>query len=320
MRNRKEPNFGILQAEVADVSPKPPLKKPRQKKGKTKSTKGVSPGRSLEISPGLTVTSVASRQVRWNIPDSPPTPGNRVTRRRNVATTAEMELPSLPPRTRKTVKSKGVTMTEQSASQEDKNISVRFPSGRKTRGRQLTSAVEKPLSPTTRKQEAGVTADVEVTSLPKQRRRITATAKVESPLPSKMQQGVAAKISAEESSSPRKRRGGTVNSSEQSTPSRRRRRVAFVTEVEILQTPVTKKTRGKLAVRTVVAPTVSTVPSDDLFSVSDKQPATEESPPPPGKRRKRTTKPVESLSPVSARKLQGIQLTGEFHLIGLETV
>ena len=234
-------------------------------------------------------------------------------------------------------------MTEQSASQEDKNyISVRFPSGRKTRGRQLTSAVEIPLSPTARKQEAGVTADVEVTSLPKQRRGITATAKVESPLPSKMQQVVAAKISAEESSSPRKRRGGTVNSgSKQSTPSkrlhvtvtedsgatvtnaeltsRRRRRAAFVTEVEILQSPVTKKTRGKLAVRTAVEPIVSTVPSN-LFSTSDKQPATEESPPHPGKRRKRTTKPVQSLSPVSARKLQGIQLTGEFHLIGLGTV
>jgi hypothetical protein len=234
-------------------------------------------------------------------------------------------------------------MTEESSTQEDINdLSVSFRSVRKTRGRQLTSAGEISLSPTRRKQGTGVITDVEVSPLLKKKRGITATAEVESPLPSKRQQGNTAKISLDESTPPRKRRGGTVNGSEHpSSPkrlhvtvtedtgdtvtaaaltSRRRRGAAVVTDIEILQSPVTKKTRGKLAVRSAVAPTADTVPNEDLFSASDKQPATEESLSPPGKRRKRGTKPVEPLSPVPARKLRGIKLSSEFHLIRLEAV
>jgi hypothetical protein len=233
-------------------------------------------------------------------------------------------------------------MTEESSAQKDiHDLSVSFPSVRKTRGRQLNSATEMSVSPTRRKQRTGVNADVEVSPLLKQKRGIIA--KVESPLPSKRQQGDTAKVSVDKSSPPRKRRGGTVNigSEHSSSPkrlrvtvtedtgdtvtnaaltSRRRREAAVVAGVEILHSAVTKKARGKLAVGSPVARTGSTMPSEDLFSASDKQSATEQSPSPPSKRRKQGTKPVEPPSPVPGRKLQGIKLSGEFRIIGLEAV
>ena len=337
MRSRKEPNLGILQA--ADVSPKPHVKKPRHRKNeKTGSTEDLSPRRNLEISPGHIVRSVATRRVHWNIPVSP-TPGDKVTTGKIIATNVEVEPPS---RNRKTAKSKGSIETEESAAQKDAdNLAVSFPSLRRRRGRQLTSASETSFSPTRRNKSAVVSTDAEVSSLPKQKQGITATAKVKSPVRSKRQQGKKAKVSVEELS-PRKRRGGTANtgSEHSSSPkrlhvtvtedtgdtassaaltSRRRRGAAVVTEVEFLQLPVTKKTRGKLAGRSAVAPTASAMPSEDLFSASDKQPAEIDTPSPPGKRR-RGTKPVDSSSPVSARKLRGMKLSGEIHLLGLGAV
>jgi len=338
MRSRKEPNLGVLQA--ADVSPKSDVKKPRHRKNeKTGSVEDLSSGRNLEISPGHIVTSVATRRVHWNIPNRP-IPGDKATRGKNIATNVEVEPPS---RSRKTAKSKGSIETEESAAQKDTDhLAVSFPSVRRRRGRQLTSASEISFSPTTRKQGAVVSADAEVSSLPKQKQGITATAKLKSPVRSKRQQSNTAKVSAEELS-PRKRRGGTANtgSGHSSSPkrlhvtvtedtgdtasvavltSRRRRGAAVVTAVEILQLPVTKKTRGKLAVRSAVAPTASAMPSKDLFSASDKQPAETDSPSPPGKRRQRGTKPVEPSSPVPARKLRGTKLSGEIHLLGLGAV
>jgi len=330
MRSRKEPNLGILQA--ADISPKPHVKKPRHRKNeKAGSTEDLSPGRNLEISPGHIVTSVATRRVHWNIPDSPFTRGGKATRGQNIATDVEVEPSS---RNRKTAKSKGSIETEESAAQKDTdNLAVSFPSVRRRRGRQLTSASEIAFSTSGRKQGAVVSADTEVSSLPKQKQGITATTKVKSPVRSKRQQSNTVKVSVEELS-PRKRRGGTANTGSEhpSSPkrlnvtvtedtgdtvgsaaltSRRRRGAAVVTELESLQLPVTKKTRGKLAVRFAVAPTASTLPSEDLFSASNKQPAEIVSPSPPGKRRQRGTKPVEPPSPVSARKLRGMKLSGE---------
>jgi len=329
MRSRKEPNLGILQA--ADVSPKSRVKKPRQRKNeKTGITEHVSPGRSLEISPGHIVTSVTPRHVHFDIPNSLSTPGDEVTRGNNIATSVEVVSPS---RNRRTAKSKGSIKTEESAAQKDTDhLAVSFPSVRTRRGRQLTSASEISSSPTTRKRGARVSADAEVSSLPKEKQGITATA----PVRSKRQQNNTANVSVEELS-PRKRRGGTANTgspkrlatltedtgdmaSSAALTSRRRRGAAVVTEVEILQLPVTKKTRGKLAVRSTTAATASDMPSEDLFSTSDKQPREIDSPSPPGKRRQRGTKPVEPSSPLPARKLRGTKLSGEIHLLGLGAV
>ena len=333
MRSRKEPNLGILQA--ADISPRPHVKKPRPRKNEKKgSSEDLSPGRNLEISPGH-VTSVATRRVHLNIPNCPSTLGDKVTREKNIATNIEVEPPS---RNRKSAKSKGRIEAEESAAQKDTDhLAVSFPSVRRRRGRQLTSASEISFSPTRRKQGNGVSADAEVSSLPKQKQSITATAKVKSPVRSKRQQGNTAKISVEELS-PRKRRGGTANTgspkrlhvtvtedtgdtaSSAALTSRRRRGAAVVTEVETLQLPVMKKTRGKLAVRSAVAPTASAMPSEDLFSASDKQPGEIDSPSPPGKRTRQRTKQVDSSSPVPARKLRGMMLSGEIHLLELGAV
>jgi len=297
MRSRKEPNLGISQAE---------------------------------ISPGHTVTSVTTRHMHFNIPKSLSTPRDKVTRGKNIETNVEVELPS---RNRKNAKSKGSIKTEESAVQKDTDyLAVSFPSVRTRRGRLLTSASEISSSPTTRNRGARVRADTEVSPIPKQKKGITATA----PLRSKRQQSHTAKVSVEELS-PRKRRGGATNTGSKlsSSPerlratvtedtgdmassaaltSRRRRGAAVVTEVEILQLPVTKKTRGKLAVRSTAAATASAMPSEDLFSTSDKQPTEIDSPSPPGKRRQRGTKAVEPSSPVAARKLRGTKLSGEIHL------
>jgi hypothetical protein len=276
--------------------------------------------------------------MQWNIPNSPSTPGDKVTRRKNIATNVEVVPPS---RNRKTAKSKGSIETEESAAQKDTDhLAVSFPSVRRRHGRQLTSASEISFSTRRRKQGAGVSADAEVSSLPKQKQGITATAKVKSLVRSKRQQSNTAKVSVEELS-PRKRRGGTANIGSEHSPkrlhvpvtedtgdtassaaltSRRRRGAAVVTEVDVLQLPVTRKTRGKLAVRIAVAPTASAMPSEDLFSASDKQPAEIDSPSPPRNRRRRRTKPVEPTSPVAARKLRGTKLSGEIHLLGLGAI
>jgi hypothetical protein len=197
----------------------------------------------------------------------------------------------------------------------------------------LTSASEI-SSPTTRKRGARVSADAEVSSFPKQKQGITPTAKVKLRVRSKRQQRNTAKVSVEELS-PRKRRGGTANTgsefatvtedtgdkaSSAALTSRRRRGAAVVTEVEFVQLPVSKKTRGKLAVSSTAAATTSAVPSEDLFSASDKQPAEIDSPSPPGKGRRLGTKPVEPSSPVPGRKLRGTKLSGELHLLGLGAV
>lgn len=325
MRSRKEPNLGILQA--ADTSSKSHVKKPGHRKNeKTGITEDLSPGKNLEISPGHIVTSVATKYVHWNIRSSPSTSGDRVTRGKKIATNVEVELPS---RNRKTAKSKGSIETEESAAQKDTDhLALSFPSVRRRRGRQLTSASEISFSPTRRKQGAGVSTDTDVSSPPKQKQVITATAKVKPHAPSKRQQSNTAKLS------PRKRRGGTANtgSEHSSSPTRlhvavtdtsdatssaaltsRRRRGAAVNVVEVLHLPVTRNTRGKLAARFAVAPTASAVPSEDLCSASDKQPTEIDSPLPPGKRR-RGTKPVEPSSPVTARVLRGKKLSGEIHL------
>jgi hypothetical protein len=338
MRSRKEPNLGVLQA--ADVSPKSHVKKPRHRKNeKTEITEHVSPGRNLKISPGHIVTSVTTRHMHFSISGSR-TPRDKVTRGKNVATNVEVVSPS---RNRKSAKSKGGIETEESAAQKDTDhLAVSFSSVRTRRGRQLTSTSETSSS-TTRKRGARVSADAEVSSLPKQKQGITTTAKVKSPVRSKRQQRNTAKVSVEELS-PRKRRGGTANTGSELSSSpkrlhatvtedtgdmagsaalthrRRRRGAAVVTEVEILQLPVTKKTRGKLAVRSTAAATSSAMPSEDLFSASDKQPEQIDSPSPPGKRRQRGTKPVEPSSPVPARKLRGTKSSGEIHLLGLGAV
>jgi hypothetical protein len=290
MRSRKEPRIGISQA--ADISPKPHVKKPRHRKNeKTGSTKDLSPGRNLEIPPGHIVKPVATRRVHWNIPNRPSTPGHKVTRGKNVPTNVEVELPS---RNRNTAKSKASTETEECAAQKDTDhLAGSCTSVRRRHGRQLTSASEI-SSPTRRKQGAGVRTDAEVSSHPKQKWIITDTAKVKSPVPSKSQQGNTAKFSVEELSPRKRRRGGTAHTGSEHSPkrthvtvtedtgdtassaastSRRRRGAAVVTEVEIPQLPITKKTRGKLAVRSAVAPTASAMPSEDLSSASDKQPA-----------------------------------------------
>lgn len=275
------------------------------------------PGRNLEISPAHIVKSVATRRVHWNIPDSPSTPEDKVTRKKNIATNVEMGPPS---RNRKSAKSKGRIETEESAAQKDTDhLAVSFPSVRR---RQLTSASEISFSPT-RKQGAGVSTHAEVSSLPKQKQGNTAKVSVEELSPRKRRGGTA-NTRSEHSSAPKRLRvtmtedtGDTASSA--ALTSRRRRGAAVVTDIETLQLPVTKKTRGKLAVRFAVAPTASAMPSEDLLSASDKQPGEIDCPSPPGKRR-RGTKPVDSSSPVSARKLQGMKLSGEIHLFGLGAV
>jgi hypothetical protein len=174
MRSRKEPNLGPLQ--VTDISPKLRVKKPRQKKNEKKgSTEGLSPGRSLEISPGHIVTSVATKQVHWNIPNSS-TPKDKFMRGKSIAN-------------KKTAKSKGNIETEESAAQKDTvHLADSFPSLRKMRSRQLPSAAEITLSPTRRKHGTGVSADAEVPSLPTQKQGNTAEVIMEE-LPSKKRRG-----------------------------------------------------------------------------------------------------------------------------------
>ena len=231
----------------------------------------------------------------WNIPNST-TPGDKVTRWKNFATDLEVELQ---PRNRKTAKSKESIVTEESAAPKDTDhLAVSSPSIRKRRGRQLTSAAEILPAPKRRKQGAGVSAVAEVSSLPKQKQGVTATAKVKSPVHSKRQQSHTARVSVEESS-PRKRQGDTGDTAT-SAPltSRRLQGATVVTEVQL---PGTKETRGKLTPR---------------FAV----PADKDSLSPPGRRRQQGTKPLEPSSPVPARKLQGMKLSGEFHLVGLGAV
>jgi hypothetical protein len=326
MRSRKEQN---LDTQVTDASPKPHVKKQRQKKNEKKgSTDNLSPRRNLEISPGHIVTSVATRQVDRDIPTSSSTPEDKVTR----AAKAEVELPS---RNKKTLKSKGNTETEESAAKKDTDLLADSSiSVRKTRNRQwLPSAAEICSSPRRRKQVAAASADAEVSSSPTQKQGVTATAKVKSPIPSKNLQGNTAVVIVEKLPL-RKRRGGTAStvSEHPSSPKRlrvtvtedsgdaasspavtagRRQGAAVSAEVGIVNLPVIKKTRGKLAVRFAASPTASVMPREDLNLASNKQPAKIDCPSPAGTRRQRGTKPVEPTSPVPPRKLRSKNLPGE---------
>jgi hypothetical protein len=299
MRSRKEPNLGILQA--ADISPRPHVRKPRHRKNeKTGSLEDLSPGRNLEISPGHIVTSVATRGVHFNILDSPSTPGDKVERGKNIATNVEVEPPS---RNKKSAKSKGRIETEESPAQKDTDrLAVSFPPVKRRRGRSLTSATETSFSPTRRKQGAGVSADAEVSSLPKRKQGITAIAKMKSPVRSKRQQGNTASISVEELS-PRKRRGGTANTGSEHSSSPKRHHVTVTEDNGDTADSAALTSRRRRGAAVTVVETLH------LPVASDKQPEEIDSPSPPGKRKQQGTKPVDSSSSVSGRKLRGKKLS-----------
>lgn len=235
---------------------------------------------------------------------------------------AAVQLRSSPPGTRKSLRSKGSVKGESIAKEDINDPSVSLPPVRKTRGTKLTSAVEVASSPARRKRGAKVAADAE-----------------SSPIPPKRRHGVIAQSNTEESSPPRTRRGGTVTTgSELSSspkrqqavivtvnakplPPRTRRCAIFSAEMEIPESPVTKKNRGKLTLKTAVTslPFATAMPQEDSFTSADKQLTSEASLSPAGKRRKQT-KAVEQPATKPVRKLRGTKLSGEFSgiCIGLE--
>lgn len=303
----------MLKAEITDRSPTPQSKKTRQKENKAQNNEDLPPEKHLERSVGSTDTSRSSARARnrvnFDVPKSPDIPVAQVTRRKRGVVDAEAQLRSSPPGTRKTLRSKGSVKVESVAKEDINDPPVSSPPVRKTRGTKLTSAVEMASSPARRKKGAKVAADAE-----------------SSPVPSKRRHGVIAQTNTEELSPPRTRRGGTVTiGSELSSlpkrqtvdakplPPRTRRRGIVSTETEIPESPVTKKTRGKLTRKTAVTspPVATSVSLEDSFTSADKQLTTKASSSPAGKRRKQT-KAVEQPATKPARKLRGTKLSGEF--------
>lgn len=250
--------------------------------------------------------------------------------------TAEVKLPSPPPETRKTLRSKrNLVKTEsatafEKAKEDTSDLHVSSPPVRKTRGKKLTSAVEISLSAARRMQQDEIAADTDSVFPLKRKRCTRVTVEVESPLLSKRQRGTNAETGKEKLFPAKSKQRGTVNTgSELSSPPkvhqgsivivdtipsfpRRRRGMPVPAEVEIPQSPVTRKTKGKLTVTAAVtSPVVSTVPVENQFSTTSKQSPTNSSPLPAAKRGKQETKPVKPPSPVPARKLRGTKLSGE---------
>jgi hypothetical protein len=299
----------------------------RQKEDKAQNNEDLSPEKHLEISVGSTDTSLFSAKTRsrvhFDITKSPNMPVAQGTRRKRGMVDGEVELRSSPPGTRKTLRSKGSVKVDSIAEDDINDPPASLPPVRKTRGTKLTTAVEMASSPARRKQGAEVAADAESSSVVLSKRR----------------QGVTAKTNAEELSPPRTRRGGTITTgSELSSPPKRqraaivtvdakplpprtRRRAIVSTEMEIPESPVTKKTRGKSTLKTAVTlpPVTTAVSLEDSFTTANKQLTAEASSSPAGKRQKRT-KAVERPATKPARKLRGTKLSGEFCSIctGLE--
>ncbi|XP_021938367.1 mucin-17-like isoform X3 [Zootermopsis nevadensis] len=321
-RKRNEPH-STLKAEVADGTPKPLSKKQGQKE-KVEDVEDPSPGRHVDILAGSSDKSLASgrsqNRVQSSVPSSPTTPVARVTRRKRGVATAEVKLPASPPETIKTLRSRrNVAKTEsatafEKAKEDTSDVQVSSPPARRTRGKKLTSAVE-------------------ISSLKKKSCNAD-TVEVESPFPSKMQLGANVNTDKEEffpARSKRKLYGSVNTGSELSSPlkvnestsvivdtipspPRRLRGAIVTTKVEIPQSPVTRKTRGKLTVTPAVtsSPDVSTVPVENqLFSTTSKQPPANSSPLSAVERGKQETKPFKSPSPRPTRKLRGTKLSEE---------
>ncbi|PNF39680.1 hypothetical protein B7P43_G05627 [Cryptotermes secundus] len=312
-RNRKGPDLGIVKAEIADRSTTPRSKK-RQKENKAQNKEDLSPEKHLDMSVESTDTSLSSaraqNRVHFGIPNSPDIPVAQFTRKKRGVVDAAVQQRSSPPGTRKTLRSKGSVKGESIAKEDINDQSVSLPAVRKTRGTKLTSAVEVASSPARRKRGAKVAADAE-----------------SSPVPSKRRHGVIAQSNTEESSPPRTRRGTVTTGSELSSspkrqqavivtmnakplPPRTRSRAIVSTETEIPESPVTKKTRSKLTLKTAVTspPVATAVPQEDSFTSANKQLTSEVSPSPAGKRRKQT-KAVEQSATKPARKLRGTKLS-----------
>jgi hypothetical protein len=286
-RNRKRPDVGLLTAETADGSPTPQSKKTRQTENKVQDN-GLSPEKHLEISVGPTDTALSSvrtrGRVRFDISDNPDMPGPQVRRRKQGVVGGEVELLSSPPRTRKRLRSK-VNVEVGSVVKEDLNDpSVSSPPVRKTRGTKLTSAVD-------------------VASSPRRKRGADAES---SPVPSKRRPGVTAKSDTYS----RRRRRAVAVTADKPLPPRRQGRAVVSTETDIPESAVTKRTRGKSAVKNLRP--IATAVSED----------SEASPLTAGKRQKQGSKAVEQPASRPARKLRGTKLPGEFcavcKCIGLE--
>jgi hypothetical protein len=331
-----------LKAEVADGSPKPLPKKQRQKKSrKLKNAEDLSPGGHVEISAESTDTSLSSARVQFNVPSSPATPEAEVTRRKRGTTTADVKLPSTPPKTRKALRSnRNVAKTEsatafEKAKENTSDLHVSSPPVRKTRSKKLASADEISSSPARRKEQEDVARDTDSFSPLKRKRGTTVTVEVESLLPSRRQRGANANTGKEKLFPARRKQQSTENTGSElssppevyqdttvavdtiQSPPRRRQRAPVPAKVETPQLPVTRKMRGKLAVTSAVASSsiVSSMPVESqLFSATSKQSPTNTSPLPAAKRGKQEAKLVKSPSPVPARKLRGKKLLGESYI------
>jgi hypothetical protein len=198
-------------------------------------------------------------------------PGPQVRRRKRGVVGGEVELPSSPPGTKKTLRSK-VNVEVGSVVKEDLNDPpVSSPSVRKTRGTKLISAVD-------------------VASTPRRKRGADAES---SPVPSRRRQPV------------------TVTADDKPLPPRRQGRADISAETDILESAVTKRTRGKKSAVKSLHP-IATAVSEDASASANKQPTAEASPSTAGKRQKQGSKAVEQPASRPARKLRGTKLPGEF--------
>jgi hypothetical protein len=291
----------LLKAETADGSPISRSKNTREKEHEVQSN-GLSPEKYVKISVGSADTppySVRTRnRVRIDVSNNPDTPVPQVRTRKRGQVDVEVELRSSPLGTRNTLRSKGNVGVESVVKENVNDSSVFLPSVRKTRGTKLAPAVEILSCPASRKRGAEGAVDAK-----------------SSPVSSRRQQGATAKTKTVESSPTSRRQVAAVTADDKPLPPRRKRHAIVPTETVISESPVTRKTRGKSTLKSVVTspPAATAVPLEDSFTSANKQLTAKASPLTAGKRQKRGTEAVEQPIPKPARKLRGAKLPGEFY-------